>query len=42
MPPAWQDRDDTACRQMMKVETVTLGVRYFLCKRQLWVKGCLT
>ena len=22
--------------------TVTLGVRYFLCKRQLWVKGCLT
>ena len=24
------------------VYTVTLGVRYFLCKRQLWVKGCLT
>ena len=26
----------------VKAQSVTLGVRYFLCKRQLWVKGCLT
>ena len=30
------------CFAEVLVYTVTLGVRYFPCKRQLWVKGCLT
>ena len=33
MPPAWQDRDDTACRQMKKVKKNILPQEIWFSKK---------